>query len=60
MILTREAGWREVKLGRLFAETAHRKGTEGTRGRIAGSVYTAQLGPYEAFLSKWEALPKGR
>lgn len=55
MVLTREAGWREIKLGRLFAGKAHEKGENSPRGRIANSVYTAHLGHYQAFLSKWEA-----
>lgn len=55
MVLTRQAGWREIKLGRLFAAAAHEKGENSPRGRIAHSVYTAHLGHYEAFLSKWQA-----
>ena len=55
MVLTREAGWREIKLGRLFAEEAHEKGQTSQRGCITGSVYTAHLGHYEAFLSKWQS-----
>lgn len=54
MVLTRKTGWREIKLGRLFAEDAHEKGQTSQRGRITGSVYTAHLGHYEAFLSKWQ------
>lgn len=52
MVLTRESGWREIKLGRLFSAQAHEKGK--TRGRITESIYTAHLGHYEAFLSKFE------
>ena len=55
MVLTRKTGWREIKLGRLFAEEAHEKDGNNPRGRIAGSVYTAHLGHYEAFLSKWQS-----
>lgn len=55
MVLTREDGWKEIKLGRLFAEEAHEKGENTQRGRIAGSIYTAHLGHYQEFLSKWEA-----
>ncbi len=55
MVLTREAGWREIKLGRLFAEEAHNKGENSPRGRITDSVYTAHLGHYQAFLSKWKS-----
>jgi hypothetical protein len=55
MISTRTEGWKEVKLGRLFAAEAHEKGQEGQRGRIERSIYTVHLGHYEAFLSKWRA-----
>ena len=55
MVLTRQTGWREIKLGRLFAEEALKKGEESQRGRITGSVYTSHLGHYGAFLLKWEA-----
>lgn len=62
MVLTRESGWREIKLGRLFSAQAHEIGE--TRGRITESIYTAHLGHYEAFLSKFEvelaAVPSGR
>jgi hypothetical protein len=54
MVLTRQTGWREIKLGRLFAEEAHEKGQKSQSGRIADSVYTAHLGHYEVFLSKWQ------
>jgi hypothetical protein len=55
MVLTRKTGWREIKLGRLFAEEAHEKGPSSPRGCITDSVYTAHLGHYEAFLSKWQS-----
>ena len=54
MILTREEGWKEIKLGRLFSASDHEKGPEDQRGRIGASVYTAHIGSYRSFLSKWE------
>ena len=54
MVLTREEGWKEIKLGRLFSTTSHERGHEDQRGRIHSSVYTAHLGHYQDFLSKWE------
>lgn len=61
MVLTREEGWKEIKLGRLFAEEAHRPISD-KRARISESVYTAHLGNYQQFLSKWEKEipPKGK
>jgi len=54
MILTREQSWKEMKLGRLFSAETHEKGPDDKRGRISASVYTAHLGSYTSFLSKWE------
>src|SRR5690606_28203468 len=45
MVLTRQTGWREVKLGRLFSAEAHEKGEN--RNRITASIYTAHLGHYQ-------------
>lgn len=53
MVLTREEGWKEIKLGRLFTEEAH-GAISDKRARISKSVYTAHLGNYQQFLSKWE------
>jgi hypothetical protein len=52
MILTRKQGWKEVKLGRLFAEADHHQ--QGQRGRIAASAYVAHLGSKAAFLPMFE------
>jgi hypothetical protein len=55
MILTREQGWKEVKLGRLFAEADHHQGRkQGQRGRIARSAYVAKLGAKADFLPPLE------
>lgn len=59
MVLTREEGWKEMKLGRLFTNDAHIDLSEN-RPRITESVYTAHLGHYKDFLLKWEReIPAG-
>lgn len=52
MLLTRERGWKEVKLGRLWCEDAHRR--QGQRGSIASSAYVAHLGTKDDFLPLFE------
>ncbi|WP_457654028.1 hypothetical protein [Rhodocaloribacter sp.] len=52
MLLTREQGWKEVKLGRLWSEHAHRR--QGQRGAIASSAYVAHLGTKDEFLPLFE------
>lgn len=58
MIFTREGGWKEVKLGRIFEQQHHYKmGTElGTneRGWIKDSQYVADMGTLRSFLDKME------
>ena len=48
MILTREEGWSEVKVGRIFksSDCLH---TEGKAGWISHSQYTAHLGSHKEF-----------
>ena len=59
MVLTRESGWKEMKLGRLFAAVSHQE-TDTKRGYIKESIYTAHLGHYSDFLSKWsKEIPSG-
>ena len=53
MILTREEGWKEIKLGRLFKAGSHEAISE-KRFRITESVYTAHVGGYKEFVAKWE------
>ena len=58
MVLTREEGWKEIKLGRVF------KGNENipiTKNRhwIKESKYCAYLGGFQAFLERFELLLKG-
>lgn len=52
MLLTREQGWKEIKLGRLFAEADHER--EGHRPRIERSAYVAYLGSKDDFLPQFE------
>lgn len=52
MILTREEGWKEIKLGRLFKAGSHEAISE-KRFRISESVYTAHVGGYKEFVAKW-------
>jgi len=53
MLLTREEGWKEIKLGRLFKADSHIEVSK-KRCRIKQSVYTAHFGGYKQFVAKWE------
>jgi hypothetical protein len=55
MILTREEGWKEVKLGRLFKayDCIH---AEGKPGWISNSQYVAHLGNHKNFTTQMEHL----
>ena len=53
MILTREEGWKEIKLGRLF-KACSREAVSEKRFRITESVYTAHVGGCKEFVAKWE------
>jgi len=53
MVLTREDSWKEIKLGRVFTEVSRHQVSE-KRHRISESIYSAHLGNYKQFLSKWE------
>lgn len=52
MVFVREEGWKELKLGRVFAESAcyHEK----KRGVISQSRYVAHLGNHQDFLTKFD------
>jgi hypothetical protein len=52
MVFIRQERWREMKLGRLFPESACYQ--EKKRGVIASSTYVAHLGDHEAFLEKFD------
>lgn len=53
MVFTREEGWKEMKLGRIFPAKAHMSQSE-KRNFIKDSSYVAHLGGYQAFLEKLE------
>jgi hypothetical protein len=53
MILIREEGWKEIKLGRLFKGSSHEAISE-KRFRISESVYSAHVGGYKEFVAKWQ------
>ena len=48
MVLTREDGWKELKLGRVFPAKAHMSESE-SRNFIKESSYTAHLGGHHPF-----------
>lgn len=53
MFLTREQGWKEVKLGRVFCSEDSIK-VNKNRGMITQSQYVAHLGTHKEFFSKFE------
>lgn len=55
MVLTREEGWKEVKIGRVFEEKSNLPATE-KRNWIRRSEYVAHLGPHEEFEQKMGVL----
>lgn len=55
MILTREDGWKEVKVGRIFkGSDCMSMGQSEERGWIKGSLYEAYLGDYRQFTHRFE------
>ena len=54
MILT-QAGWKEVKLGRIFPGSAMEAVGKKKRNRIVESIYSACLGSCHEFLPRFEA-----
>lgn len=55
MILTREQGWSEVKLGRIFksSDCIH---AQGKQGWVSHSHYVAHLGGHKQFCSRMDSL----
>ena len=55
LLLTRECGWKEVKVGRVFKslDCLH---PEGKQGLITHSQYLTQMGGYRSFTQKMEVL----
>jgi hypothetical protein len=54
MLLTREAGWKEIKLGRVFTSGSMTQ-TSKNRGVITDTVYVSHFGKSDEF---WEKLSK--
>lgn len=56
MILTREHGWREVKVGRIFksSDCLSLGSSTGERGWIKASKYEAYLGDHREFIRRFE------
>lgn len=54
MVFTREEGWKEMKVGRVFTEGACVDVKEGRR-EILQSQYVCHLGGHREFLAKWES-----
>jgi len=52
MIFVRQQGWKEIKLGRIFPQSACFK--DKKRGCIKQSTYVAHLGGHQAFLEKFD------
>ena len=56
MIFTREEGWKEVKVGRIFkSSSCLSMGQSGERGWIQESEYEAYLGDYRQFTRRFES-----
>lgn len=55
MVYTREDGWQEVKVGRIFASSQIAKLSD-KRTALLESIYVAHLGDKDGFLSKFEPL----
>ncbi len=52
MIFVRQEGWKEIKLGRIFPQSACYQDKQ--RGCIAHSTYVAHLGDHQSFLEKFD------
>ena len=53
MLFTRENGWSEIKVGRVFTKSSC-VGIQDNRNRIMQSQYVCHLGGHKEFLEKWE------
>jgi len=56
MIFTREGGWKEVKLGRVFEQSDHLTIDSKHRNWIRNSQYVAHLGDLRGFLDNMETV----
>lgn len=53
MVYSREEGWREMKVGRLFTASS-RVAVQTGRNEVMQSLYVCHWGEHQAFLQKWE------
>jgi hypothetical protein len=53
MVYSREEGWKEMKVGRLF-KSSTRVAVQETRSVVMQSLYMCHLGEHQEFLQKWE------
>ena len=58
MVFTREEGWKEMKVGRLFNQSACIPIQEH-RNQITQSLYVCHLGDHQGFENKWESYIQG-
>lgn len=58
MVFTREHGWKEVKVGRVFSLN-DRIAVQPSRNEIKQSMYLCHIGTHEDFFKKWEAYIQG-
>jgi hypothetical protein len=54
MVFTREEGWKEIKVGRIFNQSACIP-IQQNRNQIMQSLYLCHLGDHQAFTDKWES-----
>lgn len=54
MVFTREEGWKEMKVGRIFNQSCC-TAIQENRNHIMQSLYVCHLGGHRAFLNKWES-----
>jgi hypothetical protein len=54
MVFTREQGWKEMKVGRIFNQSAC-TAIQPSRNAILQSLYVCHLGDHKSFLDKWES-----
>lgn len=54
MVFTREEGWKEMKVGRIFNQSSC-TAIQENRNQIMQSLYVCHLGGHTEFLKKWES-----
>lgn len=53
MVFTREEGWKEMKMGRIYAESS-RVAIQSERTAVTDSLYVCHLGGHQDFLNKFD------